>query len=131
MLLLSIAAVLGAYVGLTRSGKLMAVLTSGGLTACLYAGGVILAGVMRASGPAGAALVERSIGDQLFAPVAVAMATATVCGLISASRNSRRSGLYLADDGAWRPDRRKRSRPSRPEALGEGRPKSFGEMLNR
>lgn len=131
MLLLVIGALLGAYVGLTRRAKLIAVLTSGALTACLYAGGVILADLVQGSGSQVGPWIERASGDTLFTPVATAMAVASVCGLISASQDTKRTGLYLADDGNWRPERRKRPRPSHRDVSAGGQGKSFSEMFNR
>jgi hypothetical protein len=133
MILIVFSALLGAFLGLTRESKVSAMLVSGVLAAALHTVLTATSGwmLMEAENHALALGVIRLVGggEPLWTPVAAAFGSAALAALMTGGADRTRGGLYLADDGEWKPDRRKKKRPTRREPIGAG--KTFGEMMRR
>lgn len=136
MLLIVLSALLGAYLGSTRDSKVSAMLVSGVLAA---AGHIVVAGLSTwmlgaAASQAQAQALLQFLGawEPLWVPVSAAFGSAAIAGLLAAVGEAKpRGGLYLADDGQMKPERRKRKRRPVDERLGSGPPRAFGDLMNR
>lgn len=134
MILIVLSAILGAWLGLTRPGKISAMLVSGVIVASShvvldYLGQLLVR--MSDRPTLTALLVDRlGLGEHMGEAVGAAMLAAAAAGLLAAlARKEEATGVYLPN--AVEPKRRRRRPEAESDGLRGGTARSFGSMLNR
>jgi hypothetical protein len=133
MLLVALSAVLGAYIGLTRQGKVSAMLVSGVFAVTANVILFMMADLVSGSGGAGllsAVFALLGQGEHMLTSVLGAFTGAAVFGLFRGEKAGPSGGLYLPDDSVGRRKRGRRRRVQT-QSLSDGPSRTFGELLKR